>query len=423
MIKRKLDYFLILITFALVLSVLVALYFDRMDKAKTMTRVMVSMSPKAAQAEETTGRSTVRETEIDRSQVEATEATATRPTQTRPTTIPITLPRSTAATTPAPATQAPMPQPLAQPAAQVVTEVATDVIFFDTEYRETADLPEGEQELMQQGVNGELEIAYQNTYLDGQLIDQVELSRTQIKAPVTHIILIGTAQPVLPPAVGQAPDTEGNVDSEVEKLKRLYQEAGMLPQAEVPQPEPPQSETPEISQGDQPAVPQQAGSYGFQSPGGNAAAAYNFSIISGLLQRNGSQNYGSFVDNQDGTITVDGHTFAVEQFVGSRKTTYYDGYLCAEQTDFKWAKELNGIACNPTASGVLAQRGIVSVDANSGIPFGTVFFIEGYGLAVAGDYGNFAGAGVYLDLAVDPQEATSGMFATGNHNVYILATP
>ena len=70
-----------------------------------------------------------------------------------------------------------------------------------------------------------------------------------------------------------------------------------------------------------------------------------------------------------------------------------------------------------TASGMMAQVGVVAVDTNV-IPFHTRLYIEGYGFAVAGDRGG-AIRGYKVDLFFDTREETLE-FGRRHINVWIL---
>ena len=150
----------------------------------------------------------------------------------------------------------------------------------------------------------------------------------------------------------------------------------------------------------------------FSTPGSTAAAEANFQIVASLLQRNGNANYLSFNDNGDGTITVDGSVLAVSQ-VYNWNSTCYDGYECAKLSDFAYGD------CNPTASGILAQRGLI---ACNDLPMGAVVFVEDYGLAVVADR-HVMGSG-FIDLSYDAHEIENGIgLATARRNVYLISIP
>jgi len=70
-----------------------------------------------------------------------------------------------------------------------------------------------------------------------------------------------------------------------------------------------------------------------------------------------------------------------------------------------------------TASGMMAQVGVVAVDTNV-IPFHTQMYIEGYGFAVAGDRGG-AIRGYKVDVFFDTREETI-QFGRQHLRVWIL---
>jgi len=70
-----------------------------------------------------------------------------------------------------------------------------------------------------------------------------------------------------------------------------------------------------------------------------------------------------------------------------------------------------------TASGMMAQVGVVAVDTNV-IPFHTRMYIEGYGFAVAGDRGG-AIRGYKVDLFFDTREEVR-QFGRRHLQVWIL---
>ena len=263
----------------------------------------------------------------------------------------------------------PVPAAVTEPTAKISTEqvVEEQVIPFETVYQDTDKLYEGEQEIAQAGSNGLARVVYEQCYTDGVLMSTNELSRETILEATDQIILVGTAS---------------------------------LPATSV------------------------VSDLAFTSPGSTAAAVNNYAIIASLLRYNGALSYNNFSNNGDGTITVDGVTFAVASGPTSYYTTYYDGYECAKVTDYQYAVTApNGYMCNKTASGILAARGVISTSQSGGLPMGTVVFVEGYGLGVVGDYGGF-GAGM-LDLSLDAGEIESAGLSLSslNRNVYIISTP
>ena len=170
----------------------------------------------------------------------------------------------------------------------------------------------------------------------------------------------------------------------------------------------------------------------FMSPGTGSkqAAVHNFALLQthGLINKAGSssinRHYETFADNGDGTITVDGQTFAYSQKMGARRATHYDGLECCIQS-----MAAGGGKCwqghttptnHGTASGLPAQRGIVAVpDFEVGLyPRGTVLFVRGYGMAVVGDRSNS-----YFDLCYDAGECKLLTRTNTVSAIYIIATP
>ena len=154
----------------------------------------------------------------------------------------------------------------------------------------------------------------------------------------------------------------------------------------------------------------------FQTPGTNGSTATNFSLVSSLLVANGASNYLSFSDNGDGTITVDGVTFPVQGGATSYTTTCYDGHACAEVLGYP-----DGMQVSNTATGLTPYRGMVAASAG-GFPFGTVLFVEDYGLCVVADRHGMGSN--YLDLAMNPYEISQGIsLPTLDRRVYVIAIP
>lgn len=77
---------------------------------------------------------------------------------------------------------------------KVTTEEVTeeiDVVEYETVRNETDDLPKGEEEVAQKGVDGYTEVTYKVTYEDGTEVDREETDRKVID-PVDEIINVGT---------------------------------------------------------------------------------------------------------------------------------------------------------------------------------------------------------------------------------------
>lgn len=83
---------------------------------------------------------------------------------------------------------------------EVVVEqsVEAEAIEHETEYRGSSLLPRGRTRVIQAGSNGERELTYNKTIVDGE-VTRTELESNVItEQPVTEIILQGTADPVSP---------------------------------------------------------------------------------------------------------------------------------------------------------------------------------------------------------------------------------
>lgn len=77
---------------------------------------------------------------------------------------------------------------------KVTTEEVTeevDVVEYETVRNETDELPKGEEEVVQEGVDGYTKVTYEVTYEDGTEVDREEIDREVID-PVDEIINVGT---------------------------------------------------------------------------------------------------------------------------------------------------------------------------------------------------------------------------------------
>ncbi len=70
-------------------------------------------------------------------------------------------------------------------------EVEKAVLPFTSEIVRRDDRPEGEQKLLQAGVNGEEEITYRTLFEDGVQVSHSIVKRTVVKQPVVEIIVVG----------------------------------------------------------------------------------------------------------------------------------------------------------------------------------------------------------------------------------------
>ncbi len=158
----------------------------------------------------------------------------------------------------------------------------------------------------------------------------------------------------------------------------------------------------------------------------NKAAASTFNKIKDTLKRNGNRSYSNF-SVSGSTLTLDGRNYNITD-TGSRTITVYDGLqVCKSSGDHSPA--IN----HKTASGIPAQRGLAATFAyrsngkvtGVALPFGTLVFVEGYGLAVIADiHGAKTNVGM-LDLSYDPGELAGGKVSVGKwtRKVYVLKTP
>lgn len=167
-----------------------------------------------------------------------------------------------------------------------------------------------------------------------------------------------------------------------------------------------------------PTTPPAGSSINFVQPGSASAATTNFNRLKPHLRKNGEQNYTSFKNNGDGTITVDGMTFAYSS-VHSYGATHYDGVQVSR------SRGENPVRNRSTASGIPAQRGLVATKSVNlgGLPFGTVVFVEGYGLAIVADRGPLNDR-IQIDLCYDPDEAKSVRpYGFRVQQTYIISIP
>ncbi|MCD8036186.1 MAG: G5 domain-containing protein [Clostridiales bacterium] len=83
----------------------------------------------------------------------------------------------------------------------LVREVTTyETVEKSIEYRDTDDLAEGTERVVQEGSDGLIEIVSEETYVGSQLSQTVEISREVVTEPVNCIIERGTATMVSTPA-------------------------------------------------------------------------------------------------------------------------------------------------------------------------------------------------------------------------------
>lgn len=296
-------------------------------------------------------------------------------------------------------------------------------IPFDTIYQYSEALAAGEQEILQQGINGSAERTLTLTYHDGKLFDSKQTAEKVLREARPLIILTaaqgsGAVVEADPALAEAAVASEANIVpvSAAEPLAVALPEEALNQGKEEPQEfSSPEKETPFTdddvtgNQDPQPADTAVAAS-GLATAGGPAAAEANFQLIAGLI------GCGDSASVNGNSLTIAGMTFAISE-TRRYATTSYDGYECARWSGFRYGD------CNPTASGILAQRGIVAVSPQDNLPMGTVVYVEGYGLAVVAD---ITGMGPDLiDLCFDPHDCENGLAlpAADACTVYVLTTP
>lgn len=237
----------------------------------------------------------------------------------------------------------------------------TEEIPFSKVYVDNPDLEVGKTEVVTPGQNGQRDLIFEEIYEDGVFISREQTGTEIVKDPVQEVISRGTKVVIKP------------IDR-----RRV-----------------------------------------------GSTVLNSFDQIKPLLIENGRQNYETFSDNGDGTITVDGKTFVYES-VSKRRITSYDGLeVCIHMGDHSPAINHN------TFSGIPAQRGLVAtygkrIDGKiyPTLPMGTVVFIEGYGLGVIADFHAVHSNHDLLDACFDPGETLSGQaLPTANRTAYILSFP
>jgi 3D (Asp-Asp-Asp) domain-containing protein len=156
----------------------------------------------------------------------------------------------------------------------------------------------------------------------------------------------------------------------------------------------------------------------FARPGSASAAVHNLEQIRPYIRANGDKHYSSFTVNGNNTITVDGLTLAY-QSVASYGMTHYDGLAVSVAMGETPPRNRS------TASGIPAQRGLIAMKlpAYGGLPFGTVVFVEGYGLAVLADRGTLSSK-TQVDLCYNAGESSYvRYYGWAMQRMFIISTP
>lgn len=76
----------------------------------------------------------------------------------------------------------------------VKTETRKETIKFSTETKQNSDMDTGTSEIEVAGQNGEKQVEYKVTYINGREASKEELSSTVTKEPVTEVKVVGTKQ-------------------------------------------------------------------------------------------------------------------------------------------------------------------------------------------------------------------------------------
>lgn len=285
----------------------------------------------------------------------------------------------------------------------------------------------GESVITIVGRNGKAAVTYQNKYSPlGKLIEQIEVSREILVEPVRQEVAISSAMGNADLTGAETTDSEVMEEPGTNTGESEYQakeDAGTeVPTETDPAPEPtqpiatdpePTEPIPADLEPTEPVSPVPSGSdIEFVAAGSNQAAYTNHALIAGLLKANGNASYNSYTVNDNNTITVDGVTFAYDYTTVST-ITGYDGL------------ELNSYT---TASGMRTTRGIVATvfPKFGGYPFGTVLFIDGFGLVVVADYNGMGEVDAsWLDVCFYDGETIDGRANPGRttKTVYVLSMP
>ena len=99
------------------------------------------------------------------------------------------------------------------------TIVEKEEIGYETTYQDNSSLPKGQEQVGREGENGEKEITYKVTYVDGAEESRELAEETVTKEPVNKVIMVGTKEEA--PAVYEEAPTESSGRSIVSK-KAFY---------------------------------------------------------------------------------------------------------------------------------------------------------------------------------------------------------
>ncbi len=90
------------------------------------------------------------------------------------------------------------------------TVVETEEIGYETAYEDDSSLPKGEERVSRDGENGQKEVSYQVTYVDGAEESREATGETVTKEPVNKVVRVGTKEeaPAAPPEAAPAAPAE-----------------------------------------------------------------------------------------------------------------------------------------------------------------------------------------------------------------------
>lgn len=242
-----------------------------------------------------------------------------------------------------------------------VEEVYTAVIPYETEYCYDASLSAGEQVVLTEGCNGQIQYTDTVLYVDGCEISRTTSRQSVLCDPVTELIAIGTE--VALPDYPQATEPEETVPATTQPTETAPEET--TPETTVPETEP--ATEPETEPATEP-----------ETETATTTVPDTAAITGELVIGDG------YIVTEDGDVLTYTDTMQVVA------TAYHN----------------SDAGCNAyTATGTLARVGAIAVDP-SVIPYGTRMFIvtnDGayiYGIAVAEDCGG-AIDGNRVDLYFD----------------------
>ena len=101
------------------------------------------------------------------------------------------------------------------------TVVETEEIGYETAYEDDSSLPKGEERVSRDGENGQKEVSYQVTYVDGAEEAREATGETVTKEPVNKVVKVGTKEEA-PAAPAEAAPAEAAPERSVVSKKAYY---------------------------------------------------------------------------------------------------------------------------------------------------------------------------------------------------------